>query len=55
MPPVSSRAGQPAAKICETCGRPYAWRKKWARCWNEVRYCSDACRRGRLRHGFKPR
>jgi hypothetical protein len=22
-----------------------AWRKKWERSWDEVRYCSDACRR----------
>ncbi|MCK6393919.1 DUF2256 domain-containing protein [Zoogloea sp.] len=22
-----------------------SWRRKWARCWDEVRYCSDACRR----------
>jgi len=21
------------------------WRKAWARTWDEVRYCSDACRR----------
>lgn len=21
------------------------WRKKWARTWNEVRYCSERCRR----------
>jgi hypothetical protein len=21
------------------------WRAKWARTWDEVRYCSDACRR----------
>ena len=32
-------------KICPVCGRPFAWRKKWARHWDEVRYCSDACRR----------
>jgi len=31
-------------KICATCGRPFAWRKKWARDWEQVRYCSDACR-----------
>ncbi|HVF85473.1 MAG TPA: DUF2256 domain-containing protein, partial [Abditibacteriaceae bacterium] len=31
-------------KICVVCGRPFAWRKKWARVWNEVKYCSDACR-----------
>jgi hypothetical protein len=22
-----------------------AWRKKWKRSWDDVRYCSDACRR----------
>ncbi|MCW5756925.1 MAG: DUF2256 and DUF3253 domain-containing protein [Phycisphaeraceae bacterium] len=32
-------------KICETCGRSFSWRKKWERNWDEVRYCSDLCRR----------
>jgi hypothetical protein len=27
------------------CGRTITWRKKWERDWDEVRYCSDACRR----------
>lgn len=36
---------QLATKPCATCGRPFAWRKKWARCWDSVRYCSDHCRR----------
>jgi hypothetical protein len=31
-------------KTCATCGRPFAWRRKWARVWDEVRYCSDRCR-----------
>ncbi|GFZ96875.1 hypothetical protein GCM10011497_29230 [Elstera cyanobacteriorum] len=31
-------------KICAACGRPFAWRKKWARDWPQVRYCSDRCR-----------
>ncbi|GLS53569.1 hypothetical protein GCM10007886_17520 [Methylobacterium gregans] len=31
-------------KICAQCGRPFAWRKKWARDWDAVRYCSDRCR-----------
>jgi hypothetical protein len=26
------------------CQRPFAWRRKWARVWGEVKYCSDACR-----------
>jgi len=34
-------------KICVVCGRPFAWRKKWAKVWEEVRYCSDRCRRRR--------
>ena len=29
---------------CLACGRPFAWRKKWARDWENVRYCSDRCR-----------
>ena len=35
-------------KVCAACGRDFAWRKKWERCWGEVRYCSDACRRQRV-------
>lgn len=31
-------------KPCIQCGRPFAWRKKWERVWDEVRYCSDRCR-----------
>ncbi|PPT74224.1 DUF2256 domain-containing protein [Xanthomonas arboricola pv. populi] len=26
------------------CGRPFRWRKKWERVWDEVKYCSDRCR-----------
>lgn len=32
------------SKPCQQCGRPFAWRKKWARDWNQVKYCSDRCR-----------
>jgi len=32
-------------KICSSCGRRFAWRRKWARDWEQVRYCSNACRR----------
>jgi hypothetical protein len=37
------------SKVCATCGRTFAWRRRWAACWDEVRYCSDRCR------GAKPR
>ncbi|NBY46132.1 MAG: DUF2256 domain-containing protein [Acidimicrobiia bacterium] len=33
-----------APKICATCSKPFEWRKKWARDWQNVRYCSDRCR-----------
>ncbi|MFT8778303.1 MAG: DUF2256 domain-containing protein [Gluconacetobacter liquefaciens] len=23
--------------------RPFTWRRKWAREWSAVRYCSDRC------------
>jgi hypothetical protein len=32
-------------KACQECNRPFAWRKKWEKVWNEVKYCSDRCRR----------
>ncbi len=31
-------------KTCPVCDRPFAWRKKWARDWDSVVYCSDRCR-----------
>ncbi len=30
-------------KICHVCGRPFAWRKKWRRIWDEVQTCSERC------------
>lgn len=32
-------------KTCAACGREFGWRKKWERDWDQVRYCSNACRR----------
>ena len=32
-------------KVCETCRRPFTWRKKWARDWAQVKYCSKRCAR----------
>ncbi len=29
------------------CGRAIAWRKKWERDWEGVKYCSKACRRSK--------
>jgi hypothetical protein len=33
------------SKPCLACGRAMTWRKHWAKNWDGVRYCSEACRR----------
>jgi hypothetical protein len=32
-------------KTCPVCGLGFAWRKKWEKVWQEVKYCSERCRR----------
>ena len=32
-------------KTCVCCGRRIEWRATWERDWEQVRYCSAACRR----------
>ena len=32
-------------KTCAHCALPFTWRKKWARDWEQVKYCSERCRR----------
>ncbi|HWU63252.1 MAG TPA: DUF2256 domain-containing protein [Ensifer sp.] len=43
------KKGNLPQKVCVVCSRPFSWRRKWARDWEEVRYCSERCRRER--HG----
>ncbi len=43
MPRMRRKADLPE-KTCPACQRPFAWRRKWAKCWDEVKYCSDRCR-----------
>lgn len=50
MAPTRNRdfAGNKAylpSKPCAVCGRTMTWRKAWAKTWDEVRYCSERCRR----------
>jgi len=40
-------------KICPVCLRPFSWRKKWERDWEQVKYCSERCRRAQTRHTHK--
>lgn len=32
-------------KTCAVCAREMVWRRAWAKNWDAVRYCSNACRR----------
>ncbi|MEC8715176.1 MAG: DUF2256 domain-containing protein [Pseudomonadota bacterium] len=41
------RKGDLATKTCLACGLEFAWRKKWARDWDQVKYCSERCRRNK--------
>ena len=35
-------------KVCASCGRVMTWRKAWQRNWDDVKYCSDACRKRKI-------
>ena len=42
------------SKPCAVCGRTMTWRKAWAKNWDSVLYCSDACRakkNQKIKHG----
>jgi hypothetical protein len=47
----SFQSAVPVDKTCASCGRRIEWRAKWARDWESVRYCSDACRRRGVTEG----
>ncbi|WP_082795860.1 DUF2256 domain-containing protein [Flammeovirga sp. SJP92] len=34
-------------KVCVVCERPFTWRKKWEKVWEEVKYCSEKCRKNK--------
>jgi hypothetical protein len=39
------RKSELPTKVCPVCVRPFTWRRKWARDWERVVYCSERCRR----------
>jgi len=32
------------SKVCPVCQRPFNWRKKWEKNWDNVKYCSAKCK-----------
>ena len=43
------------SKVCIICQRPFSWRKKWEKVWDEVKFCSDKCRRNKMRKNIENR
>lgn len=41
------KKGDLPQKICEICKKPFAWRKKWSKNWEEVKYCSERCKKAK--------
>lgn len=37
------------SKVCIICDRPFTWRKKWERDWDNVKYCSEKCKRKKVK------
>jgi len=40
MPKMRKKDNLPP-QSCATCGLPIVWRRKGAKVWDEVKYCSD--------------
>ncbi|MCB4797453.1 DUF2256 domain-containing protein [Tamlana sp. 62-3] len=34
-------------KICPVCKLPFSWRKKWQLNWENIKYCSEKCRKNK--------
>ena len=41
-------------KTCPVCGLKFSWRKKWERNWDNVKYCSERCRRSKPTNKERP-
>jgi hypothetical protein len=50
MPSMRKKSDLPT-KICLVCARPFTWRKKWRKDWEQVIYCSEKCRRAHHKKG----
>ena len=42
-PAPRRKKGELPEKTCPVCQRPFAWRKKWERNWESIKYCSRRC------------
>lgn len=40
-------------KVCVICGRKIEMRKKWIKNWEQIKYCSEKCRRSKNTNKFE--
>ncbi len=33
--------------ICQKCNLPFTWRKKWEKEWENVKFCSERCKKSK--------
>ena len=52
---MNKKKGQLPTKLCPICNKPFEWRKKWAKNWEDVVYCSERCRRESAREAKRQR
>ena len=45
MPRIARTKNGFEPKICANCGLRFEWRKKWAKDWENVKYCSEKCKK----------
>ncbi len=38
------------SKICLGCQKEMVWRKAWAKNWESIKYCSEACRKSKSKN-----
>ncbi|WP_159949442.1 DUF2256 domain-containing protein [Rhizobium sp. 18065] len=48
MAKMIRKANMPT-KTCQVCSLPVTWRRKWSKTWDDVKFCSERCRRTKVK------
>ncbi len=40
------------SKICQSCGRKIEYRKKWEKVWDQIKYCSNECKKNKNKFDY---
>jgi len=41
------KKGNLPKKVCPVCNLSFTWRKKWEKDWENVKYCSERCKKSK--------